>query len=556
MLFRAGNGFTLVLALVLLAAAVCVAFALAIPTLGVAAQRDAESDRALAQAREALIAYAAERPINTAVGPGYLPCPDLDDDGWAESTCGSLNGDIGQEQRLGRLPWKTLGLPDLRDGYGERLWYAVSTRHKGLLNCAGSRACVDMSPDSAIGTITVRDPSGLVVHDGTSTDLYAVDRGGALAVVIAPGPRITRLAAGSGQASAEQLRECGPLECDPYGKCLLEPPSRVAKCHPANFLDKAPEGRHAGEDNADFVDRSDAAGRARNTNGFIQGPIRDSEGSIAVNDRVAVIAYRDVMPRVMRRVAVEVAQCLVYYAARPENDGRYPTPAPACRQDMADTAIAWSDGDSVVFGRVPDTPFTHTRVASGGRMLERWWRHEPRSPENLAELPTRDTACRIAFEPLDEGPTRISAPGTPSDEGLTAGLAGNAWWTYWKPFVFYAIAPSYRAGSSATRCDGSYPCIEIHEADDSVTATGKSFAVIVAGAPLDLRGFPQRHGSGLADVRHWLELSNAALENANPNPAAPQCAADPSRLPCGGQCLRVTQAARSALFNDAVASHP
>jgi hypothetical protein len=26
-------------------------------------------------------------------------------------------------QRMGRLPWKTLRLPDLRDGHGERLWY-------------------------------------------------------------------------------------------------------------------------------------------------------------------------------------------------------------------------------------------------------------------------------------------------------------------------------------------------------------------------------------------------------------------------------------------------
>jgi hypothetical protein len=34
---------------------------------------------------------------------------------------------LGQAERLGRLPWKTLGLPDLRDGDGERLWYAVSS---------------------------------------------------------------------------------------------------------------------------------------------------------------------------------------------------------------------------------------------------------------------------------------------------------------------------------------------------------------------------------------------------------------------------------------------
>jgi hypothetical protein len=539
-------------ALLALLACICIAVPLALSMLGPVPQRDAVSDRALAQAREALVAYAAGRPISSWVGPGYLPCPDLDDDGWAESTCGSQSGDSGQESRLGRLPWKTLGLPDLRDGYGERLWYAVSSKHKGLLNCAASRACLDMTPDSAIGTISVRDPSGALIHDGTSTDLYAVDRGGALALVIAPGPRIARLAPGAGTTTLEQRRECGPLECDPAGRCTLDPPTRVAKCDPANYLDRAPAGRHAGEDNADFVDRNDAAGRSRNANGFIQGPVFTPGGAIAVNDRIAVIAYRDVMPRVMRRVALEVAHCLADYAARPENAGRYPTPSPACRQDAADPSVAWADGDAVVFGRIPDTPFTRTRNASGGRMLERWWRSTPRSPESLAELPTRDRACHIAYEPLDEGPARVSPAGTPPEEGRTAGLAENAWWTYWKPFVFYALAPAGRAGSE---CNAT-SCIAVVDAGGSALATGKAFAVIVAGAPLELRGSPQRHGAGLARVRDWLEEPNAMLENANPNPPAPECAFDPARVACAGDCLRIAQAARTTTFNDVLATGP
>ena len=157
------------------------------------ARRDQASERTLSQAREALLAYASDRPINAIVGPGFLPCPDLDDDGWAEATCGSQSGDTGQEQRLGRLPWKTLGLPDLRDGYGERLWYAVSSKHKGLLNCAASRACVDMSPPSALGTISVRDAAGMLLFDGAAADA-TLERTGAAAVVIAPGPALTRRA--------------------------------------------------------------------------------------------------------------------------------------------------------------------------------------------------------------------------------------------------------------------------------------------------------------------------------------------------------------------------
>ncbi len=163
------RGTLLIVAALLLMVFIGATFALQLASAAGSGQRDRITERALAQAREALVAYAVDRPINAIVGPGYLPCPDLDDDGWAESTCGSMVGDSGQPQRLGRLPWKTLGISDLRDGYGERLWYAVSSKYKGLLNCGVSHACVDMSPGAALGTITVRDASGLAIHDGTTT---------------------------------------------------------------------------------------------------------------------------------------------------------------------------------------------------------------------------------------------------------------------------------------------------------------------------------------------------------------------------------------------------
>jgi hypothetical protein len=80
-------------------------------------KHDDHDQAVLRQAREALVAWAALRPT----GPGHLPCPDLDNDGDSEgAACGTAS------TRIGRLPWKTLQLPDLRDATGERLWYAVS----------------------------------------------------------------------------------------------------------------------------------------------------------------------------------------------------------------------------------------------------------------------------------------------------------------------------------------------------------------------------------------------------------------------------------------------
>lgn len=84
----------------------------------------AQTERALAQAKEALIAYAAGREIAGSVRPGELPCPDTNNNGTAEANCGTLAA------RTGRLPWATLGIPDVRDGSGERLWYTVSNNFK------------------------------------------------------------------------------------------------------------------------------------------------------------------------------------------------------------------------------------------------------------------------------------------------------------------------------------------------------------------------------------------------------------------------------------------
>lgn len=82
--------------------------------------RDRVSNDALLRAKEGLVAYAVADPNR----PGELPCPDVNNDGasvpivdYAGSNCVSL---------IGRLPWKTLGLPDLRDDAGEPLWYALS----------------------------------------------------------------------------------------------------------------------------------------------------------------------------------------------------------------------------------------------------------------------------------------------------------------------------------------------------------------------------------------------------------------------------------------------
>lgn len=72
----------------------------------------------LAEAREALIGHAKAEwcRLQTGTVADHLPCPDTGtSEGQAAATCaGTVRG---------RLPWRTLGLPPVRDAAGECLWY-------------------------------------------------------------------------------------------------------------------------------------------------------------------------------------------------------------------------------------------------------------------------------------------------------------------------------------------------------------------------------------------------------------------------------------------------
>lgn len=121
-----------------------------------AAQKTAQ---ALAAARDALIGFAASVPDSDRLGD--LPCPATS---YATGDAGSICNTAAS--RIGYLPWRKLGLPDLRDGSGAPLLYAVSNGFKnnartGILNSdtagdftvAGENAiAIVFAPGSPIGS--------------------------------------------------------------------------------------------------------------------------------------------------------------------------------------------------------------------------------------------------------------------------------------------------------------------------------------------------------------------------------------------------------------------
>jgi hypothetical protein len=380
-------------------------------------ERGKRTAMALAKAKEGLIAYAvAVQPDTDAKRPGELPCPDLNNDGQAELLC------FNNSQRLGRLPWKTLGLSDLRDADGERLWYALSTnfqrRNFNQCDTPGGATCLNSETP---GTITVRDASGMVIHDGTTlANNPAAAPSGAIAVVFAPGPNLARIGAASAQDRGCS-GDANVANCEQSGICSS---TATARCNPANYLDlvnsAALPGLSTAEDNANFADST-------TNNGFIAGPLRNAAGEIVLNDTLIVLRYTDLMPKVELRVAREALACLRTYANA--NGGHYPW-AGAVTDNYTAPLI---DTPGVYFGRLPQSlPATAASGLAGG------WT----SPCPIGMLINKDK-----------------------------------WWANWVNLVFVAVAPGYAPDAAVPGCG---TCLTVNPS----AATSRRVIVLVAGRPL------------------------------------------------------------------------
>jgi len=159
--------------------------------------RQETTSSALAQARGALLGQA----VSDDDMPGSLPCPDTNDDGDAEPIAsGVCPGDI----YIGRLPWRTLRLPDLRDGSGERLWYALSpnfrdnsaaqplnSNTKGTLLVYGADGVTLQTQAGYSAVAVIFSPGGAIGTQTRNTTTQQNDAANYLDNVVIPGP-ITR----------------------------------------------------------------------------------------------------------------------------------------------------------------------------------------------------------------------------------------------------------------------------------------------------------------------------------------------------------------------------
>lgn len=320
-LFRANppsirqRGLALLMALVLLVLGTVYLFVAPLSAARLQVEREELTAAALAQAKEALIAYAltyGEMHPNKV--PGYLLCPETGSsaiatpEGSADLSCGTKNTSV-----IGRFPWRTLGLEPLRDGSGECLWYAVSGSFKN--NPAG-----DMMNWDTHGQLAVKGSDGSSWIAGASPENLAA------AVVFAPGALVGK----QDRSAVAKTAICG------------------GNLDPRNYLEAS--------GSADNSTLSTIAG-ALST--FIAG------GAVnGVNDRLLAITPNDIFGAIQKRAdfnstvkgfTQRVATCLAGYgrlnAAGP-SDKRLPWAAPV---GLADYSVDtnYDDSGHALSGRLP-----------------------------------------------------------------------------------------------------------------------------------------------------------------------------------------------------------
>jgi len=139
-----------------------------------------QNSKVLETAKRALLGWAAQNASDTTdINPGRLPCPEdkayignADLEGTAATYCSNTSanmlGSTAGNTVMGRLPWRTLGLPKLVDGSGEPLWYVVSN---GWAQSAANTALGINSNTAGNVTVGTQSAVALVIAPGPSIDV-------------------------------------------------------------------------------------------------------------------------------------------------------------------------------------------------------------------------------------------------------------------------------------------------------------------------------------------------------------------------------------------------
>lgn len=415
----------------------------------------------LAKAKEALIAYAGSDSNR----PGELPCPDFNNDGFSEpindyngSNCKSLTG---------WLPWKTLGLPELRDASGEHLWYTLADP----FHANGSAALNSDTP-------TTYPTSMLTLIDGSTGGTLESN---VIAIVFSPSAVLT------GQ--------------------IRSPTDSNASTAAIYYL----EGKNAKPNTNATPNTTFQTANDKSTP--LPTPV--------VNDRLLTINYASLFPTVEMRIGREAKNCLDNYALSSGNKypwalsvinplstsyfGRIPTsPVITSDANIISFVSALTNLQSALANySANNNSTTRTALYNAGSTLEQIagtvGNHQPTSPpisgnttsyannagdkaQELAQNPPQTTlqtvqnlfAQTLTYFQADNGGMYPIWP---------SGCMFNAtYWPAWQSEVFYQVSQGFQPGSVVTSCSPN--CISIN----GIAPATYRAAVVVARQPILVSG--------------------------------------------------------------------
>lgn len=398
------------------------------------ARQDQQTAASLAQTKRTLLGRAA---ADTAL-PGSLPCPDSNDDGSAELLSGN-----DCPTYLGRVPYKTLGMPRPLDGNGETLWYALSRNFRD-------------DNSNAVGS----DSSGDLQLNGTPV------LSNLAALIFAPG------AAVSGQSRSASRS----APCVTSGTTLSE-----TLCA-ANYL----EGGNA----------------SLNTKTARNLVFTLMQTSSQFNDQVLTIGADELLRLVEKRMLREIKSCLDDYAAA--SSGRYPWAAssgdtsayraqvgtrfgrvPTQPRPLRDASPLDANVSTLLDAlavlqfsldryAASNTSANRSALKTAGQTLDSsaisTSLAQPGTPPLPAAVTSNASATGRAAQELAKSPpgstvasvrtllqttiAGLTTAGVPLDSGMSVGwpasctqIGGN-YWNNWRNFVFYQVAEGAQPGGS------------------------------------------------------------------------------------------------------------
>ena len=473
------KGIVLLIFAIILSMAVIAYFLSGLSSQELIQNQTVSTSKSLSRAKQALLAYAASRAdvATPSVQPGrlgFLPCPaNNNGEGNSVGSCGASN-----TAYLGWFPWRSLGLPPLKDESGTCLLYAVSGSYK-------FNPPADMLNEDSYGMFQIVDESLNIVQGVDPEDRV-------VAIVFAPGKALP------GQARNYTAgTQCGN-DIDNFGAYL---------------------------DSFEAIDNSDViSGTEDRIDQFIhataESMAHDAENPR--NDRFITVTRDEIWSAVMlrdefdaslttgasktRRVTEALARCLAQYGNGNANS-HLPFPAPfdlggndyRDKDSYDDASVASGQH----FGRFPYIVDSADSVIPGtAAAIELFNKDFFAPPENPP-----------ASDIFDCNTLPIGYPTGPAADLRSTTSEDRIYWENRKDHLFYAVSNDYRPSdvpaddlAGVPRCAGG--CL---------TVNGIQYAAVVIYSGDKLVGLGQLRQVAPSDTvetknnfTHYVEVVNAS----------------------------------------------